>query len=235
MRVCKSFLACGQNYFAHGAVRVAKRKAAALKVLNDDSIPAHVVGVKREILEAALNQFILRGSRGITVADVAKEAGISRQRILYHYPEVDDMLMELSSFWGERGRMVTLEYLARLTSASAEDRIVGIGESMFLWMQKYPRLASLTPVLLQARYENTHIRSVFDAAMAAGRDRIEDLLKIASPHTKTSHFTEVAGGIHGLLMGVGLFIVTHKEWKKVPTMREMTSLSIRTIIRKSGI
>jgi AcrR family transcriptional regulator len=54
-------------------------------------------GERRGQLAAAARQVLLeRGAVGIRVKDVAERAGMSPSSVLYYYPEIDDLLLEVS-------------------------------------------------------------------------------------------------------------------------------------------
>lgn len=195
-----------------------------------DPLPPHFTGPKRTILTAALKCFSRSGYGGFTFADVSKETGLSRQRILYHYDEPEEVLLELLAVWAEQGRIVTIEHLARLTSTSYEDKIVGISDAMFFWMQKYPELAKLTPVILHAARANPKVKEIFGKSMQVGRDRVIDLLLLLTKNPRLAN--RLAKVVHGIIMGAGLVIVTSDDWGSMELYRLSSELSIRQVLRR---
>jgi AcrR family transcriptional regulator len=69
-------------------------------------------GERREQLAAAARAVLLeRGAVGLRVKDVAERAGMSPSAVLYYYPEIDDLLLEVSRaavdrFAADRARAV---------------------------------------------------------------------------------------------------------------------------------
>jgi AcrR family transcriptional regulator len=54
-------------------------------------------GERRDQLASAARQVLLeRGAVGVRVKDVAERAGMSPSSVLYYYPEIDDLLLEVS-------------------------------------------------------------------------------------------------------------------------------------------
>jgi AcrR family transcriptional regulator len=54
-------------------------------------------GERRDQLASAARQVLLeRGAVGVRVKDVAERAGMSPSSVLYYYPQIDDLLLEVS-------------------------------------------------------------------------------------------------------------------------------------------
>lgn len=196
--------------------------------VKNDPIPLHISGIKHGILNASLQTFIHCGYMGFTFNEVSKEAGISRQRILYHYPTPEDVLLDLTTIWAERGRIIALEHLARITTGSIGDKIVGISDAMFLWMKEYPDLARLSPSILHAAHHSHKIRGIYSKAMELGRARIADLIELENKNRGIAE--EKAKAIHGIIHGAGLMIVQNDDWSNLELHRRSVEFSIRNLL-----
>jgi AcrR family transcriptional regulator len=51
---------------------------------------------RQQLAEAARQVLIERGAVGVRVKDIAKEAGLAPSSVLYYYPNLDDLLLEVS-------------------------------------------------------------------------------------------------------------------------------------------
>lgn len=67
---------------------------------------------RKEIVQAALELFTLRGARGTSVADVAEKVGISAPAVLHHFGTKDDLLLAVIAERDKRGAVEFSELLA---------------------------------------------------------------------------------------------------------------------------
>jgi AcrR family transcriptional regulator len=58
--------------------------------------PKNQAARRAQLLEAARAVLLERGAVGVRVKDIATRAGISPASVLYYYPEIDDLLLEVS-------------------------------------------------------------------------------------------------------------------------------------------
>ncbi|MCC6278345.1 MAG: TetR/AcrR family transcriptional regulator [Oligoflexia bacterium] len=201
------------------------------KFVKLDPIPDYVEGVIHQILQAGLKAFSESGYLGTTIAQISGYCDLSRQRVLYHFRDTDEVLTKLAEIWAQRGKTVTLEHLANLNSSKPEDRIVAVGDAMFKWMKAYPELAKLTPVLLHARPTNPDVKRIFESAMTIGRSRIADYLR-HMPAFSPSKAAERAIQIHSLQMGMGLYIVSHNAWDELDISQQTLQTAVQALLSK---
>src|SRR5690242_9003253 len=57
---------------------------------------------RKQLAEAGRQVLLERGAVGLRVKDVAKRAGIAPSSVLYYYPRIDDLMMEVSREATER-------------------------------------------------------------------------------------------------------------------------------------
>jgi len=57
---------------------------------------------RAQLAEAAREVLLRRGAVGLRVKDVAERAGMSPSTVLYYYPEIDDLLLEVSRAASDR-------------------------------------------------------------------------------------------------------------------------------------
>jgi AcrR family transcriptional regulator len=70
---------------------------------------------RRQLTEAAGRAIIARGAAAVRLKDIAEEAGVTPGAVLYYYPDVDQLLVEVHRTAGERfcdGRMAALDQIA---------------------------------------------------------------------------------------------------------------------------
>jgi AcrR family transcriptional regulator len=59
--------------------------------------PRRQDGRRRQLVEAARRVLLERGAVGLRVKDVAERAGLAPSTVLYYYPEIEDLLLEVGS------------------------------------------------------------------------------------------------------------------------------------------
>src|SRR5919197_3314979 len=52
---------------------------------------------RRQLVEAARRVLLERGAVGLRVKDVAQRTGLASSTVLYYYPEIEDLLLEVGS------------------------------------------------------------------------------------------------------------------------------------------
>ena len=69
---------------------------------------------RRQLTEAAGRAIIARGAAAVRLKDIADQAGVTPGAVLYYYPDVDHLLVEVHRQAGERfcdARMAVLEHI----------------------------------------------------------------------------------------------------------------------------
>ena len=70
---------------------------------------------RRQLTEAAGRAIIARGAAAVRLKDIAEEAGVTPGAVLYYYPDVDQLLVEVHRTAGERfcdSRIAALDQIA---------------------------------------------------------------------------------------------------------------------------
>src|SRR3954463_7591764 len=57
---------------------------------------------RKQLAEAARQVLLERGAVGVRVKDIAERAGLAPSSVLYYYPRIDELLMEVSREATER-------------------------------------------------------------------------------------------------------------------------------------
>ena len=190
---------------------------------------------RTQILMAGLRAFVRLGYGGATISEIAKEAQMSKPRVIYHFAGPDVILEALAQMWGELGRSVTIEHLANLPSESLNDRVVAMSTAMFMWMKKYPDFAKLTPVLLHAGNHNPRIAEMQRLSFDTGKARLTAFLsKRAKPRLPEARLKDHAQSIHLMMMGACLYVVGVNSWDEIDKIAELTEQSIRNLINSEN-
>src|SRR3954469_19892721 len=81
-------------------------------------------GARRMELMAAARQVLLeRGAVGLRVKDVAEQAGLAPSSVLYYYPEIDDLLLDVARSAMERYAEDRSAAVRKVEGASARLRL----------------------------------------------------------------------------------------------------------------
>lgn len=194
-------------------------------------VPLASADTRTQILMAGLRAFIRLGYGGATISEIAKEARMSKPRVIYHFANPDVILEALAQMWGDLGRSVTIEHLANLPTESLNDRVVAMSNAMFLWMKKHPDFAKLTPILLHAGNHNPRIAEMQRISFDTGKARLAEFLsKRAKPKLPLARLKDHAQSIHLMMIGACLYVVGINCWEDLDKIAALTEQSIRNLI-----
>jgi AcrR family transcriptional regulator len=150
------------------------------------------VETRRRIVEAAIDVFARRGFRTASLSDVAEQAGVTPQGILYHFGSKDELLVEVIR---ERDRrqgpvMQELADLGGLAWLTGAVRFAELAEAepnlqaLFTVLE----VESLDPASPAHEYFRTRTRSLLDLAEAALRQLQHDgVVRADVDCRKTAH------------------------------------------------
>src|SRR5436309_13428583 len=163
---------------------------------------------RAQLARAAREVLLERGAVGVRVKDVAERAGLAPSSVLYYYPNLDDLLLEVSRGAMERYAERRADAVRRLDEPRSQLRLaVHLGvptgpddeESRLLY--ELDAFTGSSPVfgVLTVSYFDRQVqlyRSVLEAGAAAGD------LELAAPAEA------IARGLVALEDGLGLQVVT---------------------------
>jgi AcrR family transcriptional regulator len=78
---------------------------------------------RRQLADAARQVLLERGAVGVRVKDIAEQAGLAPSSVLYYYPNLDDLLLEVSHSAMERYAERRGEAVRQLTSPPRQLRL----------------------------------------------------------------------------------------------------------------
>lgn len=169
-----------------------------------------------EILDAALNLANRFGYGSLGLSDLARQAGITKQRLYYHFPTPESVITALAGKWSQTGQACTLEALAQANEVGAY-KIVAIARGMFDWMRKYPELSRLGLVLYQSGPHIPELNKFMDGARKTSRDRIKSFLIQEKTFTKMKpkELDEVITSLHSYMYGFFFYVVAMNDFKNL--------------------
>jgi len=124
---------------------------------------------KRKILEAARRLLLQRGFHGVAMAEIASEAGVSRQAVYLHFHSKPELLVAMAEY-GDREAGVP-EILSRLSQATTPAEIVNAGVAAYAEIQ--PRIHDIATVVYAARQSDPAAEAAWQNRMAARRTGIK--------------------------------------------------------------
>ena len=166
-------------------------------------------GPKKAILQSALGQLARQGLLDFTLSEVSRGAGISRQNMRYHYKTTNEILMDLIGLWAQSGQKVTTDVLTNSLGMPPMDLILKIVEASFLWVERFPHFAKLTPVINQLAISNKTVSDLQKKVTDTGLKRIENLIDKAG--VQPDKISVLAQGVHLTLIGGVLYSLSTQE------------------------
>lgn len=171
---------------------------------------------REKIRQVALDGFVSLGFRGISMAEISRRSKISKPLILYHFRNTDEILIELMHDWAHSGYTMTNEYLEQKLGEPPQVLIAEMLNATFAWIEREPRLARLTPVLLAASHVIPEVKEFSTKAFSRGRERLEQLL-IRIPEIKNNHskneIKNLSHSLHSLMFGSMLYSLSFGDTK----------------------
>ena len=165
-------------------------------------------GARREQLKGAARAVLLRrGAVALRVKDIAEEAGMAPSSVLYYYPDIGDLLLDVARGAMERYAEERATTVREVDGATARLRLaIGLGvptgpedeDSRLLY--EIDALTGASPAfrILSAAFFDRQVHlyeSLIEAGVAAG-----ELEPVASP-------TSIARGLVAMEDGLGLQVV----------------------------
>jgi AcrR family transcriptional regulator len=106
-------------------VNVFQRQAGGFSLIIDENRPVGTVkqtmrsegsmsgnGTREKICEAAIRKASRDGLLAMTLDNVAKEAGVSKGGVMYHFPSKDDLVRGVVEYFGEQVERMVLQRIA---------------------------------------------------------------------------------------------------------------------------
>lgn len=169
---------------------------------------ARTSDLKDAVLRTAIEILNSSGFGALTITEIAARLGVTKQRIYYHFPGAEELVMEIAQKWSQSGQFITLNALAN----TAEDgcfRVKSVAEGLFDWVDEDPEMAKVGLVLYQLAPQIELLRDFMETARVAGRDRIETLLKLDSRFAKVkrARLEAMITALHSHMYGAFFYLV----------------------------
>lgn len=154
------------------------------------------------ICEAAIRAASRDGLLAMTLENVAREAGVSKGGVMYHFPSKEDLTTGLIEYFGERCELILLKRLAEDPDPS------------FRWVRSLVTLLFPDPAAPASDSESLSpdiLQNFFLTALAAAVNNPESLepLRKAGARLKQRLLSDPADGLEQLLLWLavdGLFL-----------------------------
>lgn len=169
---------------------------------------ARTSDLKTEVIKTSTAILNSTGYGALTISEIADRLEVSKQRVYYHFPGAEELVIEIAHRWSESGQLITLKALAD-TKEEGFYRIKSMAEGMFDWVQEDPELAKVGLVLYQLTPQLESLRQFMDTARDAARNRIETLLKLDARFLKAKRprLDAVITTLHSQMYGSFLYFV----------------------------
>ncbi len=191
-------------------------------------------GIKSIILNSAVDLLLDKWPVQFNMASIARQAGISKPRLAYHFQDTEQILTEIMRAWAMSGQFVTEATLAKNMGQSSEQLIESILDATFLWLKQYPKFAKLSPILIHLAHVYPQVGEMQSMVMSVGLKRIENILSNTVFLKKISQekLASKAKGIHLLIVGGFLYQLATKGEKVDQKSLERIKESIQILIHQ---
>jgi len=174
-----------------------------------------------QVLQASLVILNKFGYGALCLTEVAKHLKVTKQRIYYHYPGSEEILLQLAKKWSESGQLHTLEALA-CTKENGSYRVKAMAEGMFNWMEADSDLARLGLVLYQLSPHIKRLGTFMDVAREAGRARMKSLLLLDPQFQKlkAKDLDGIVTVLHSHMYGFFFYAVAMGDFTHLEEIRQ---------------
>jgi AcrR family transcriptional regulator len=156
---------------------------------------------RRTILESAARVIARRGVRGLRVADLAAEAGVSTALVYYHFKDRPGILRHTLAFLGERAD----RYTAAAERPADARRL--LEQTLLLEFQDLPEVRENSTAWWELRAHTVfdpELREPLAAAGTAWAAEVAELLAAVSPASPAGAVTAAAERLTALLEGLSV-------------------------------
>ncbi|MER5928966.1 TetR/AcrR family transcriptional regulator [Streptomyces sp. NPDC002054] len=161
---------------------------------------------KRAILTGAARVIARQGVRGLRVADLAAEAGVSTALIYYHFKDRPGILREALAFIGDRADRYTATWEGEVTTRPSEPRQL-LEQTLLLEFQDLPEVRENSTAWGELRAHSVFDPELRDELAAAGAAWVAEVaghLAALCPAAPPGAVTAAAERLTALLEGLSV-------------------------------
>ena len=130
------------------------------------------IDTKTRILQATWKLMEERRGQGVSMGEIAKAAGISRQAVYLHYPSRTELVVATTAYVDEvKGLAKRLEQLNTATTAT---ELLDI--SVDVWANYIPEIYGLAKAMMLTRDSDESMAVAWHGCMACLRDAVKDVV-----------------------------------------------------------
>lgn len=187
--------------------------------------------IKDTILESATNLMNQFGYGALSLSELARHSGITKQRLYYHFKSPEEVICQLAINWGQAGQAHTMKALAE-TNEVGPYKVLAMGTGVFMFMRHNFELAKLGLVILQSGPHIPKLHEVTNPVVKTGRDRIKSFLIQNKKFQKMTHqeLEAVITVLHSNLYGFYFYTTIATETKSVQVQEKHCLNTLRQII-----
>lgn len=150
------------------------------------------------ILEAALEIATQQGLGKLSIAEIARTAHQSKPRVLYHYSDIEQILVDLFQLTGRIGQSITEEI--QRNSYSPEERLSASISGAFQWVQNDIRWGRYFLLMYAQSPMSPKIAQIHQTILQKGQERISRELKEKRFKKAQALSQELHSGLVGSLL-----------------------------------
>ncbi len=187
--------------------------------------------IEVKILNAGLKLMNQYGYGSLTLSELARQAKITKQRLYYHFPEPEDVLIALAEKWSQSGQVGALKYLAATHEVGAY-KVLAVSEGMFSWMNEHNELSRLGLVIFQSSPHIKKLNYFMESSRNTGRERIRSILLQDKAFIKLSKskLEDAVTSIHAVMYGFYFYIISMNDFKNLDVHQVNCEESLRRLI-----
>ncbi len=133
---------------------------------------------KLEIIQAALRSISRRGIHGTTYDAIARELGIGRSQVAYHFPSFELIIETVMKYVTKTAQAITIE---RVGAASGpRERVAAYVHAAFEWAERFPDQANALVLFYHLCVHDPLYRALHAEMRRTGLERVTGMLAEAN-------------------------------------------------------
>ena len=184
-----------------------------------------VAETRVNILDASLKIIMKDGIQKLSLAEVSRVSRYSKARIVYHYEEMEMIVLELFQYTAQLAQDTTK--LEVQNANSPLEKLIGIFTAAQKWMRFHPEFGRFFCVMYSYAPTSPRVLKLHRQILEVGLQRIQGLLGELEIRSDSKEI--VATQIHNLMIGTAFRQISQGDIKEGVSFEKQDEIALRMV------
>lgn len=151
------------------------------------------------ILDSALRIISEKGLHQLSIAELARESGISKPLILYHYPTLEDIIEELFFFSGKMARYFIEKNVHR--ESTFEVKVASMIKALFEWTLYNSEVSEFFILMFHSGTKNKQTQKILKDILQTAHDLWERIFLESMRYKSLEEIRILINGLQAMITG----------------------------------